>query len=63
VRESAPLVQNRLQAHPEVTGDDLTRIREVSKWRSTKIGPRRPQPKVEVPVSAWHRPANARLAA
>lgn len=52
VRESAPLVKSHLQAHPELTGDDLTRIREVFKWRSTKIGPRRPQPKVDVPVSA-----------
>jgi hypothetical protein len=52
VRESAPLVQSRLQAHPGLTGDDLTRILEVFKWRSTKIGPRRPQPKVDVPVSA-----------
>ena len=48
LRESAPLVQSRLQAHPELTSDDLKRIREVFNWRSGKIGLGKPQPQVDV---------------
>ena len=52
LRESAPLVQSRLEAHPELTGDDLNRIREVFNWRSSKIGLGKPQPQVDVTAHA-----------
>jgi hypothetical protein len=42
LRESAPLVQSRLEDHPELTVDDLKRIRDVFNWRSGKIGLRKP---------------------
>ena len=38
LRESAPLVQSRLQELPELAADDLNRIGEVFKWRSRKMG-------------------------
>ena len=50
-RESAPLIQTRLQAHPELTADDLNRIRRVFIWRSSKIGLVRP-PQADVTVHA-----------
>jgi hypothetical protein len=48
LRESAPLIQSRMEAHPELTADDLDRIREVFKWRSGKIGLGKPQPQADV---------------
>lgn len=48
LHESAPLTQSRMEAHPELTADDLDRIREVFKWRSGKIGLGKPQPRADV---------------
>jgi len=49
-RESAPLVQSRLQADPELTADDLNRIRRVFMWRSGKIGLVESPPQADVAV-------------
>ena len=51
-RESAPLVQTRLQSHPELTADDLNHIRRVFIWRSSKIGLLNLQPQTDVTVHA-----------
>lgn len=52
LRESAPLIQSRLEAHPELTAADLDRVREVFEWRSSKMGLGKPQPKVDVTARA-----------
>jgi hypothetical protein len=38
LRESKTLDQDWLDQHPELTSDDLNRVREVFKWRNKKIG-------------------------
>jgi hypothetical protein len=38
LRESKPIIQNWLDAHPELTTDDLSRVSEAFKWGSKKIG-------------------------
>jgi hypothetical protein len=38
LRESKPIDQGWLDAHPELTTDDLNRVNEVFKWRNKKIG-------------------------
>lgn len=51
IRESAPLVQSYLDAHPELTAEDLDRIRGVFVWRSSRMGAERPKARVDVTVS------------
>jgi hypothetical protein len=48
LRESAPLVQGWLDAHPEPTAEDLNRIKQVFMWRSSRMGLRKPQARVGV---------------
>ena len=52
IRESAPLVQSYLDAHPELTAEDLSRIREVFTWRNSRMGPGKPKARVDVTVSS-----------
>jgi uncharacterized protein YbaR (Trm112 family) len=52
LRESAPLVQGWLDAHPELTAEDLNRIKQVFTWRSSRMGLRKPEAKVGVPMTS-----------
>lgn len=52
IRESAPLVQTWLDAHPELTAEDLDRIREVFTWRSSRMGPGKPKAQVDITVTS-----------
>jgi hypothetical protein len=51
LRESAPLVQSWLDAHPELAPEDLNRIREVFTWRSSRMGPGKPKAQAQVTVT------------
>jgi hypothetical protein len=48
LRESKPMIQNWLDAHPELTTDDLNRASEVFKWRNRKIGLGKENPEITV---------------
>jgi hypothetical protein len=48
LRESAPLVEGWLDAHPELTAEDLNRIKQVFTWRSSRMGLRKPEASVGV---------------
>ena len=50
--ESAPLVQSWLDAHSELTPEDLNRIREVFTWRSNRMGLRKPKAQAHVTVTS-----------
>jgi hypothetical protein len=52
LRESAPLVQGWLDAHPELTTEDLNRIKQVFTWRSSRMGLRKPEARVGVAVTS-----------
>jgi hypothetical protein len=52
LQESAPLVQGWLDAHPELTAEDLNRIKQVFTWRSSRMGLRKPGAKVGVVVTS-----------
>jgi hypothetical protein len=52
LRESAPLVQGWLDAHPEITAEDLNRIKQVFTWRSSRIGPTKPEARVGVDATS-----------
>ena len=52
LRESAPLVQERLDAHPELTTEDLNRIKQVFNWRSGRMGLGRPEARVGAAVTS-----------
>jgi hypothetical protein len=52
LRESAPLVQGWLDAHTELTAEDLNRIKQVFTWRSSRMGVRRPEAKVGATVTS-----------
>lgn len=43
LRESSPTMQSSLETRPELTADDLNRVKEVFKWQSARIGLREPQ--------------------
>lgn len=51
LRESAPLVQSWLDAHPKLTAEDLSRIREVFTWRS-RMGLGKPKAQVDITVTS-----------
>ena len=52
IRESAPLVQSYLDAHPELTAEDLDRMRGVFAWRSRRMGLEKPKARVDVTVTS-----------
>jgi len=52
LRESTPLVQEWLDAHPELTAEDLNRIKQVFTWRSGRMGLRGPEAKVGAAVTS-----------
>jgi hypothetical protein len=52
LRESAPLVQGWLDAHPELTAEDLNRIKQVFTWRSSRMGLRRPEARIGTAVTS-----------
>jgi hypothetical protein len=52
LRESAPLVQGWLDAHPELTAEDLNRIKQVFTWRSNRMGLRKPEAQVDVTATS-----------
>jgi hypothetical protein len=52
LQESAPLVQGRLDSHPELTVEDLNRVKQVFTWRSSRMGLRKPEAKVGVTASS-----------
>jgi len=52
LRESAPLLQTWLNGHPEVTAEDLNRIRGVFVWRSSRLGLGKPKAKVDITATS-----------
>ena len=68
LRESAPLIQSRLEAHPELTADDLDRVREVFNGAAARSGSEtatasrrcdsRVKGRADTSLSAWKWPAS-----
>ena len=52
LRESAPLMQGWVDTHPELTDEDLNRIKQVFTWRSSRMGLRGPEAGVGAAVTS-----------